>query len=143
MALRDEKSRSTCGKDFIVEGEEVCVRENINVVNQNRLIVGEEACSLLESTTRLEELVGFIAETDVDAETVVGLDEINDLLSEMMNIDDNLCDTNTLQFLDKYLHERFATDGHHRLGHGVGKGFETSAETGCENQCIHYFSDER
>ena len=107
MALRDEKSRSTCGKDFIVEGE--------------------EACSLLESTTRLEELVGFIAETDVDAETVVGLDEINDLLSEMMNIDDNLCDTNTLQFLDKYLHERFATDGHHRLGHGVGKGFETGA----------------
>ena len=109
MALRDEKSRSTCGKDFIVEGEEVCVRENINVVNQNRLIVGEEACSLLESTTRFEELVGFVAETDVDAETVVGLDEINDLLSEMMNIDDNLCDTNTLQFLDKYLLPQMGT----------------------------------
>jgi hypothetical protein len=28
-------------------------------------------------------------------------------------------------------------DGHHCFRHGVGKGFETSAETGCKDECVH------
>jgi hypothetical protein len=28
-------------------------------------------------------------------------------------------------------------NGHHRLGHSVSERFETSAEAGCENECVH------
>ena len=134
VALRDEE-RGGCR--FIVEGEEVGIGEDINVVNEDRVSVGEEASSLLESPTRLKELISLIAETDVNAKGVIGLDKVNDLLSEMMDINDDFSHTYGFQFLNEYLYKGFAIDGHHRLGHGVGERFETSAETGCEDESVH------
>ena len=78
-----------------------------------------------------------VAKLDVDAEMVAGFDEVDDLLGKMMHVDDDMVNTDGFQFLDEDLHERLAVDGHHCFRHGVGKGFETSAETGCKDECVH------
>ena len=106
-------------------------------MNKDRFGIGEEASSLLESPTRLKELISLIAEADVNAKGVIGLDKVDNLLGKVMDIDDDFCHTDGFQFLDEYLHKRFATDGHHCLGHRVGERFETSAETGSKDESVH------
>ena len=98
--------------------------------------VGEEASSLLESAARFEELVGFVAELYVDAEGVVGLDEIDDLLGKMVYVDYYFVYTNFPKPLDEDLKERLATDGNHSLRHGVGERFESRAETGSKDERV-------
>ena len=134
VALGDKKRGC---RRVVVEGEEVGIGEDINVVNEDGVSVGEETSSLLESPTRLEQHIGFVAETDVNVEGVIGFDKVDDLLGEVMNIDDDFCHSDGFQLLDEYLYKGFATNGHHCLGHSVGEGFETSAETGCEDERVH------
>ena len=130
VALRNKEG---CGGGIVVEGKEVGIGKNIDVVNKDGLVVGKEACSLLQSPTRLEQHICLIAKLDVDAEAIIGFYKVDDLLGKVMNIDDDFRHTDALQFLYQNLYKRFTIDRHHRLGHSVRKGFQTSAKTGCKN----------
>ena len=59
-------------------------------MHQDGGIIGEEREGFLESASCLEEHVCLIAEADVESEGVVRLDIVDDLLSEMVDVDDYL-----------------------------------------------------
>ena len=69
------------------------------------------------------------------------LNEVDDLVSEMMDVDDDLrVVALVLDLLNEQLQQRTSSYWHQCLGHGVGEGFEASAETGSEDEEVHFES---
>ena len=137
LTVRYKEGRCIGSESFVVEGEEVCIGQNINVMNENGGVIGEEAGGFLQSSTCLQKHVCLIAELNVDAEMMVGLDKVDDLPCKMMDIDDDVVNTNRFEPLDEDLHEGLSTDRHHCFGHSVGERFETCAKSGSENEGVH------
>ena len=134
LSLRNKECGGTC---ILVKGEQIGVGENIYVVNENELVVGEQASCFFQSSTRFEKHVCFVAELYVDAKRLLGLYEINDLLSKVMDVDDNVGHPDVFESFNQYLYKRFPIERHHRLGHCVGEWFESCAEPGCKDESIH------
>ena len=115
------------GKPVIVD-----IVENIDIMDENGRLVGKQRLRLLQPSTRLQESVGLIAEAH-QRSIVLTADVVDNLLGKVMDIDDEVVVALRHQLADVPLQQRLATNGHQRLGHGVGEWFQSGAETGSEN----------
>ena len=89
----------------------------------------EQRPRFLDATARLEQSAGFVGDTDVETEVIVGLEIIDDLFSEMMHIDDNPLISRCLKLLDDMPQQRLSPYPHECLGHRVGERLQSGSQT--------------
>ena len=90
-AFADQKGSigTTCHM-LVIDGSQVDVAEDIDIVNEERLVTIQEGPGLEDAATRIQQLIALVADVDVYAEVIVSLQEINDLLSEMVDVDGDI-----------------------------------------------------
>lgn len=118
-------------------------RKDIGVVYQKGAVVIEKPGCLFDATTGIEQLCPFIRKCNADTKLVVCFHKVDDLISEVMDIDDDLVEACSNQSFNGMLQQGLTTYRHQCFRHGVGKGFETGAETGGEDHCFHVMGDVR
>jgi len=100
----------------------------------------EQRQSMLDATTRFEQGGSFIANTDVKAEVLVGLEILNNLVSKVMNVDDDTFEARSVELLDDMPKQGLATNGYQGFGHTVSDGFQTGTKSRREDhglRCLH------
>lgn len=65
------------------------VGEYVGVVSDKRFIAVEQLCRFRDASACVEEHVGLVAYCDVAAETGIFIDEIDNLLSEVVHVDND------------------------------------------------------
>lgn len=100
----------------------------------------EQRQSMLDATTRFEQGGSFIANMDVKAEVLVGLEILNNLVSKVMDVDDDTLEARSTKLLDDMPKQRLATNRNQGLGHTVGDRFQTGTKSRREDhglRCLH------
>ena len=115
----------------------VHIVKDIDIMEQDGRLVAEQRLGFLQSATGLQQLLGLIAETHQRGIVLPG-DIVTDLLSEVMDIDDKAVVALRLQLTDVPLEQRLATNRHQGLGHRVGQGLQSSAQTCRENHSLFH-----
>ena len=143
VARTDEKrGRGRIGCVTGIQPGEVNIVQNINIVDEDGLCGVEQVGGMAQRTTRVEQFLTFVADEEFDGGVrctlcLIPLHEVNDLFSEMMDIDDDARKTCCRKPLNLVLQQRFSADGHKCFRHRVGEGFQTCAEAGSEDECLH------
>ena len=107
-------------------------------MDENRQVGAEEVGRLTQSTTRIEEFVGLVADLYVKPEVVVLLQIVDDLIGEMMDIDDEMVEAGIPQLIDDALNKRHAAYWHHGFWHRVGKRLEAGTHARGKYHCLHH-----
>ena len=98
----------------------------------------EERESLLNATARLEQAVGLIADTDVEAEVIVGFQIIDDLLCKVMHVHYQELITCCLEFLDDVPEQGLSSYPHQCLRHRVCQRFQPRSQScGKDHRLLH------
>ena len=126
------------GSGGSIEGVEVGIGEDVDIVDEDGRCGVEEVTCVFYATARLEQAVAFVADKDIEAEAVVSIEEVDDLLTEMMDVDDDAFEAKCLQTLDDVLQQGLTSHRHEGFGHRVGEGAEACAEAGSENHCLFH-----
>ena len=110
----------------------VYIVEDVDIMQQDRRLVTEQRLGLLQSTTGLQQLVGLVTETNQRG-IVLPSDIVDNLLSKMVDIDDEAVVALRLQLADVPLQQGLATYRHQCLGHRVSQGLQSGAQSCSEN----------
>ena len=97
----------------------------------------EERQGFLNAAARFEQAVTLVADADVEAEVVVGLEITDDLVGEMVNVHHDALGARCLQLHHDMPKQRLSPYPHQCLGHRVGERFEASAKTCSEDESVH------
>ena len=89
----------------------------------------EEGTCFLNAAACIEKGLALIADADVEPEVVMAVEKVDDLLTEVMDVDDNALDADGTQSLDDVLEQGLPSNGNEGFGHGVGERFEARSET--------------
>ena len=117
----------------------VHVVQYVYIVNQDGLVVAEEALRLLQSPTGLQQLRRLVAEVHQRGIVLLG-DVVQNLLGKVVDVDHETVVALGLQPADVDIEQRRASDGHQRLGHGVGEGLQAGTEARCQyHRLFHTF----
>ena len=65
---------------------------------------------MFDSPTGIEQIIPLVGDMDLDTEIIVGCQEVDDLVSQMMNVDGYLVKAGILQFEDYMFEHRFPID---------------------------------
>lgn len=122
------------------EGLQVDIAEDVDVVNEETSVVAihEQRRSMTNATTRFEKQLAFVGKMDVEPLKFCCLAPLLDHVGKMMHIDDDVTEASAGQLVENMLQQRFASNGHQGLGHGVGEGLESRAETGSKDHGFHF-----
>jgi len=126
---------------LLVDAAYIHLTHNIHIMNQYRSIIFEKMQGLTQSSSSIEKAAPLIAHTNVDSEMLVGIEETDDLITEMMDIDNNVIETGFTQLQDIIFEEGFAGNFDQCLRAVEGQWLEPGAESGGENHCIHSMKD--
>lgn len=110
-----------------IELGNVGIAHDVHVVHQDRFVVIKHRQGLAQPASRIEQAVTLVAHPNVDTEVLVGIQELDDLLTEVMHIDDDMLEACRLQFQEVMLQQGTTVHLHQRLGAVVGQGFEARA----------------
>ena len=111
------------------EPVEVDIVQNIDIVYEDRLIGVEEVLGMLQSPTRLEQLLSLVAESHQRSIVLLGY-IVENLLGEMVHVDHKPGVAKIHQTPDVAIEQRSTSYWHQRLGHSVCEGFQSGADSG-------------
>ena len=120
-----------------VKGSEINVGQDVGVVYQKRFAIVQQALCFQYASSRVEQFASFVADVQVKAKVVVGLQEINDLLSEVMDVDHYFPESGCLDTQQRVLQHGYACHGDKCLGHVVGQWTQPGTQSGCEYHGFH------
>ena len=92
---------------------------------------------MFDSPTGIEQIIPLVGDMNLDTEIIVGSQEVDDLVSQMMNVDDYLMKAGIFQFKDYMFEHRFSIDRKQCFWGVVGQRFEACSQAGCENHSFH------
>ena len=81
----------------IIHLSQVDIAQDIHIVHQERLVALQERPCLQDAATCIEQLITLVADVDIQTKVIVLLQEVNDLLTKMMNIDGYIRKASLLQ----------------------------------------------
>ena len=67
--------------------------QDVYIVDEERLSFRKEWGCLAYGSSRVEQVVAFVADAYVDAELLVGVDKVDNLLGEMMHVHHDMTET--------------------------------------------------
>ena len=120
-----------------VEGGKVYVGEDVGIVYQKRFIAVQERTGFSDAASGVEQHVPFVTEVDGDAEVVAGTQEVDNLFSEVVDVDGDVVESRLFQAQYDPLQHRFSGYGDKRFGRMVCQRTQPGAQTGCENHGFH------
>ena len=111
-----------------LDGADVDVGEDVDVVHQYVVAAGEEGCGMLEAAAGVEQKGALVADVD-GAVPLAGADEVGDHVGEVVHVDNDVADAGAGEGADGVLEERDARDFDQCLGTVVGEWAQAGAET--------------
>ena len=122
---------------FRIEGAQRSVTEDVDIVNQDRRIaLCEQRNGSAEAAAGIQQGFALIGDMNRHRPLMFG-QIVDDLLPEMMDIDHQFFGANFDQPVDGVPQQGLTVYRDQRLGHTIGEGTQTSAETGGKNQSSH------
>ena len=121
----------------LLESAEVDLRQYVDVVDEYGFVEGEERCGVSECAAGVEELLAFVAD-EHGAGPLVAADVVDEHIAEVVYVDDAECGAGVGESLDVDLEQCFAVDFDEGLWAVVGEGFEPCAESGGEDEGLHF-----
>lgn len=103
----------------------------------SRVPFQEKPRCFFETAAGIEEEVVFVRELDADAEVVFGMEEADDFFGVMVDVDDELGDTERFEAIDGDFKESAAVHFDEGFGDGVGQRAKAGAETRREDHGFH------
>lgn len=103
------------------------VAENIDVMDKNGVCFVEEGQGLHDASSSIHECTAFIGDENLSIKGM-GVKELDDLFSEMMDVDDDRTETVLDQVFYVVLQEWLPSDFHKGFGLVMGKLLETGAQ---------------
>ena len=122
-----QRGQLTALRRLAVELGNVSIAHDVHVVHQDKFVVVKHRQGLAQPASRIEQAVALVAHTDVDAEVLVGIQELDDLFAKVMHIDDDMLEASCLQFQEVMFQQGATVHLHQRLGAVVGQGSEARA----------------
>jgi hypothetical protein len=110
------------------EPPEIDVADDIHIMDQEG-IATEKPGGIGNATSRIEQLLPLIREYDFDTETLLSLYELDDHLSKMVDIDDDLCEALPFQFQDDMFQQRLSSPFKKGLGLMIGQWLKSGTQT--------------
>lgn len=110
-----------------VELGHVGIAHDVHVVHQDRFVVVKHRQGLAQRASRIEQAVTLVAHPNVDAVVLVGIEELDNLLAEVVHVDDDMLEASRLQFQEVMLQQGTTVHLHQGLGAVIGQGFEARA----------------
>jgi len=97
----------------------------------------EEPGGLFQAAAGVEEEIVFARDFDVEAEIFVGVEIVDDLVGEVVDVDDDAGDAEGFEACESDFEERATVDFGECFGAVVGERAEARAEAGGEDHGFH------
>ena len=136
LALAHEQGGIISGT--IVEGTQVGIAEDIDVMHEHRTVGIEEGCRLAQSASRLEQHVALVRHQELHSLYGLGVQVVDDLVGEVVHVDHSPTETGIVEPPRHMTQERLIAHGHQCLGHGVGERPQAGTESGGENHGLSH-----
>ena len=123
LALAHKQGRLRIALQMVaVETCKVNVHQNIRVVHQERFLSVQKGACLFDASSGVEQHAAFVADVNLRAEVVVGTEEVDNLLPEVVDIDRYLVESCFLQPQYHPFQHGLSCYGNEGLGHVVRQG---------------------
>ena len=119
LALTHEQGGIISGA--IVEGTQVGIAEDVDVMHEHRTVGIEERSRLAQSASRLEQHVALVRHQELHTLHGLGVQVVDNLVGEVVHVDHRPAKTCIVEPLRHMAQERLIAHGHQSLGHGVGE----------------------
>ena len=135
LAMADDKGGVGFAVDMVpVKPGEVDVAEDVCIVDKDGVGTVEQRAGMEDAASGVEEFTTFVADVDVETEVLLGSEEVDDLLTEVVDVDGDVGEPGITEAQDDAFEHGNTAHGHEGLGHGVGQGAQAGAETGGEDE---------
>lgn len=158
MADKQKGLLTAPSQEGVVELCEVGIVEDVDVVDEDRLGEVEEVGCMTDGTTRVKKFSTFITNQQFQLFVLctlyfvlctlyfvpctlylVHLHEVDNLVSKMVDVDDDACEASRGKMFYLVLQQWLSTYGHEGFRHRVSEGLESCAEAGSEDECLFHF----
>lgn len=82
---------------MVVEGIEVEIRQDVGVVHKERFTAFEQRACFLDASARIEQPIPFVTDVYVYAKVIIGMQEINNLFTKVVDIDCDVIESRFFQ----------------------------------------------
>ena len=138
-ATGEQGSYTSVPQMKVIQFFQIHIRKNIHIMHKEGFIgIFKESTGFSDSSPRIEQQVPFVGNMQRQSEIIVSFQKINNLLTEMMDINHYFGKTGSFQFQNHMLQHRTSGHGNKGFGHRIGQWFQPAAQPGCKYHCFHY-----
>ena len=117
---------------------QVYIANDIYIVNQDVGGGQKEMGSLFQSTSRIKQVLRFVAYGYLHAEVIIGLKIVYNGLRKVVNVYHHAFNSASFQPFNGALQQSFTTNLNQSLGYAVGKRFKSCSQTCRKNHSLHH-----